>query len=324
VAAYRLDEILAQTDPFDLAQGIERHAATLSESSIRELVAPVIDRAGRYYRDELAFMLNPALSETALRKALVRFLTSNLRAIILFGPAFASDVLKACPQHRVLGIGEERRAAPPAGTRTAVITGTVIALVLLGAAAEHAVTNARAAAQAPEPSVPITVPVVVRSTAAPRASLASVMPVHTQAPRVERPASPPPAPQRTFEGATAEPAEVNAAAAVPIQQAPAPYEPAQPAPRRALPPERPQDAHGTTVTVATRPAAPTPAPTPIDVSDMPNSYEDATPLPQQSAAPAQNASGQVSIATPKPTAKPRRGWLKHLDPFQPGAHIRIP
>jgi hypothetical protein len=325
VAVHRLDEILAQTDPFDLAQGVERHVSTLDGASIRELVAPVLDRAGKYYRNELSFLLDPGLSDDALRKAFTRFLKSNLRAIALFGNAFSQDVLKACPQHRVVAIGEEGVRISE-GQRTLVAFGTAIALVIIGAAAEHAVSTARAAAQGPQPSFMRSIPVSISATAPPRK-----IAVPPPAPRQAAP-RPAPAPaehvaQRTPEALYPVDATANPPVADPPEYPAQSYRYYAPERAHVRSTAKPIEAKGAVINVTVTAPPPTPAPTPIGVDDMPQAFSDATPLPQQSAAPVDDAARQVDVATPKPTSKPK-SWLHrtimHFDPFQPGAHIRIP
>lgn len=315
VTVYRLDEILAQTDPFDLAQAIERHVCTLDGADIRALVAPALDRAGKYYRDELAFLLNPGLTDSAARKALIRFLTANLRAVMLLGPAFASAVIEACPSNRVVGIGEEGRRR--ARGRTMLIAGTAIALVILGAAAEHAVTNARAAAQGPQANPPVAVrtraPAPAKSVGrAHRAPANSSPNPEDTAYAVEAPLRPLRTPGEPI---AAYDSQAGSHSAVPAQSAPAPHVRAR---RVGGPPGK------ATLTISVTPPPPTPEPTPIGVNDMPQSYSDATPLPAPSGTQTANPIGTEKIVTPRPTEKPRHGWLNHLDPFQPGAHIRIP
>ena len=301
---HRLDEILAQADPFDLAQALERYVGTLPASRIRELAASASERGGEYYRSELRALLRPHAGDRELRKDFVRFLKSNLRAIALFGPAFGEDVLRICPQHRVVAIGEDTRTDPK--TRSMVLAGTAIALLVLGGAAEHAVSTAKAAAQLPDAiatPLPIAALPVIRST---RATAAGA------------PAAPAPA-------APAHPAVSHPARPIAIAAPPAQYDvpPAQPAAPIARPerraPRRTRDAHGPTVTVPVPVPAASPPAAPIDVNDMPNAYNDATPLPQPTAAPV-DAPSRVSVPTPSPAPK-HRSWLHrtlmHLDPFKP-------
>ena len=291
---HRLDEILAQADPFDLAQALERYVGTLPASRIRELAASASDRGGEYYRSELSALLRPQAGDRELRKEFVRFLKSNLRAIALFGPAFGEDILRICPQHRVVAIGQETGTDPK--TRSMVLAGTAIALLVLGAAAEHAVSTAKAAAQLPDAiatPLPVAAVPVVRSTPAPAA------PVRPSVVRPRRPI----------------------AIAAPPAQYDAP--PAQPAAPIARPEQRAhrrsRDARGPTVTVPAPAPSAGPQAAPIDVNDMPNAYSDATPLPQPTAAPV-DAPPRVNVPTPSPAPK-RRSWLHrtlmHLDPFKP-------
>ncbi len=316
MAVHRLDELLAQTDPFDLAQAIERYVCTLDGTTVRALLHEGIAKGGSYYSEELTQVLAKDKNDDVLTRAFVQFLKSNLRAVNLFGPAFASAVLDHCPAHRMVAIGEERRGL---ADRRTVLAGAAAALLLLGAGAEHAISSARAAAQAPQPL--------------PRAAVVA-------APQISQPpstrqhrrisVSPPPARRRPMHVAVApqpvqvpletpqQPAGVPAAT---IQQAPAPARRIRQRRSKTPPP-------GAATLTVNAMAPPVVNASPLDTQDMPNSYSDATPLPSASPQAAEVA-GNVSVPTPSPSPGPKRhSWLHrtmmHFDPFQPGAHIRIP
>ena len=320
VLVHRLDEILAQTDPFDLAQAVERHVRTLDGGGIRSLLLSARDRMNVYYRDELSQLVDEPLQDDQLRTAFTRFLKSNLRAIGLFGPAFSGAVLDECPAHRVVAIGEERRAH---GTRAAMIGAVALALVVLGAAGEHAVSNARANAQGPAQADPPPVaPALSYSTPAPAMRRAAhVQPQPTRAP------APPPEHVAATHQAVAVPADPRprGSAAPASAYVPAGAPPVLDKPRR-NPGQRTPEPGRTAIVVNATTAPPTPEPTPIDVSDMPDATNNATPMPEVSAASAEVPDG-MKIVKPKPSPKPKN-WLHrtlmHFDPFQPGAHVRIP
>jgi hypothetical protein len=302
VLVRRIDEILAQTDPFDLSQAVERYVRTLDGLRIRALLDEARDRMNDYYRGELLHLTDAQLSDSQLQSSFVLFLKSNLRAIGLFGTAFSAGVLNECPKRSVVAIGEEPRGN---GARNAVIAAAALALIIIGAAGEHALSNARATAQTPEsPPVPF--------------------------PQAAVPVPPTEAPRRTPRIVAADPKRTVSpavATAAPAAVAPAPVRETivvqpRPQPRSAQdPPE-----HGSSeMTVMVVQHTATPEPTPLDVDDMPEAYSDSTPLPQQSAGQANpDTSPNVTIATPQPTSKPAHGWFKHLDPLRPGAHIRFP
>ncbi|HZT12287.1 MAG TPA: hypothetical protein VFA29_05780 [Candidatus Baltobacteraceae bacterium] len=304
---HRLDEILAQTDPFDLAQALERYAGMLPASRIRELAAGASRRGGEYYRSELSALLRPELDDRELRQNFVRFLKSNLRAIALFGPAFGEDVLRICPQHRVVAIGQESGTDPK--TRSMVIAGTAIALLVLGAAAEHAVSTAKAAAQLPDSArtpVPVAAVPLVRRTpqrAAPRLSSARPsrsIAIAQPAPEYSAPQTQPAAPETPQFGGPARPL------ARAVQRTH----------------QRSRDVRGPVVSVPVPAATPNSQASPIDVNDVPDAYNDATPLPQPSAANVE-APAAVHVPVPSPSPK-RRSWLHralmHLDPFKPSGN----
>jgi hypothetical protein len=320
----RLDEILARTDPFDLAQAIDRYVSLLSGRQIKSLLLSARDRLGAYYRGEFVRLLSgrggevdaPGLSkvlrepwsENDLRSAFARLLKTNLRAIPLFGPAFCDAVLAYVPTDRTVAIGEERRGN---GTGKALVAGGVAAvLVLIGAAGEHMV--AVRTQPTPAPAAIVTVPAAAIA-APPRAHVAT-----TAAKRVIAISSPKDTP-----APTAAPTPVLTAAPTPVlTAAPAPLSqtvrhPAEP--RKQVP--TPPPARGVATVAIPDPTA-TPEPTPLDVTDMPDSYTDATPLPQVTSPPA-DVPRRVRLVTPTPKPPPHHKWLyrslMHLDPFKPHA-----
>lgn len=300
--------ILARTDPFDVAQALERHIRSLSGDQIRALIHGAAPRMNDWYRSEFLPLADGADDER-LRAAFAHSLKSNLRAIPLFGPEFCQGVIANIPGDRAVGLGEDVNAA----MRLRPIAFAIIAVVLLigGAAAEHVVSNARANAGTP----------VVLVTPEPAASIA------TPAPVVAASATPKPAPKRSTPlRATSQPAPAVAAAPAATAPAatPAPAPVVHRAARRTPPPGR-----GVRTIVAREPT-PTPQPTPVDVTDMPQSYSDATPLPADATpAPAQV---NTSVRVPTPTPGPNRYWLhstvtgvgKTIDRLNPFKHHNAP
>lgn len=306
VLVSRIDQLLALTDPYELAQAAERHVSSLSGKRIRALLRDAGPRLGEYYRDELARLagasdfdsvLTGRYSDAALRSALAQFLKSNLRAIPIFGSGFGHKILERTPLDRAVGIGEERSNT---AARAAVVAGAALALVVAGAAGEHVVAGARLAAASPSPPVPLLLatPSPVHHNAATRRVVARVA---TPAP-TEAPSQPTPTPAATSPPATP--------TAVPTVRATGAPPSATPVPARAA----------AAVEVTAPPETPSPEPSDIDTSDMPESYSDATPLPQQSLTPAEAPQHAIRVPTPKPSPK-RHGWLHravmHLDPFKP-------
>ena len=302
----RIEGLLARTDPFDLAQAIERHVNTLPGERIRALLAAAAPRMGSYYRaefarelgtgsDDLTRALARPVGEDELRDALVRFLSGNLRAVSLFGSAFGLAVLERVSGERAVAIGEER---PAPIARAAVFTGAALALVLAGAAGEHVVAGARHAAQTP-------VPIVL----APEPPFPSAEPSPPR--RDPKPVT------RRIARATVAPAAVPAAAPMQVEPVPPPV----PAPRVPASSPAPSRGKGEAVILITAPPqTPSPQPSDLDVTDMPESYSDATPLPEQTAVPVQGAQHAIKLVTPKPSPK-HHSWLHrtimHLDPFKP-------
>jgi hypothetical protein len=320
VSGQTVQEMLARADPFDLAQAVERYVSALDREQIRGMLLDAREGLGPYYRAEILHALNetrgpvidaPRQADVALyvasvleqewsreqfQAALTGFLRSNLRAIAIFGNTFALAVASKVPLDRTVAIGEERRRGTPR-LGGVLVFGSAIALVAAGAAGEHWVMRARAAAQTPAP--PVIVPVVTYVTPKPAPS-----------PSPER--TVPPAPTPTPQAA------VEAAAPAIAPATPVPTLPPTPRPPTPTPPP---GAATLTVKITPPPQTPTPEPTPIDVTDMPQSYSDATPLPQQSTSPADGSNHAIGIVTPTPSPKPRKSWIHrtliHLNPFHP-------
>lgn len=302
----RIDRLLARTDPFDLAQAVERYVSTLSGAQVRALLRATGPKLGSYYRDELGRLAGARDFSTALEQssdadlhaAVVQFLKSNLRAIPIFGTAFGLAVLQHAPVDRAVAIGEER---PNRGMRVAVIAGAALALVAAGAAGERVVVGARAAQTPP----PIILAEPVAAPTAPPLHLART-PMKQAVARADSP-TPMPSPPET------------AAPSAPPSAAPATPPPSTPLPDRRIAVGQPPSGKGQAVVTAA-PPTPSPEPSDIDVEDMPESYSDATPLPQQSPATAQPQLHAIRVPTPKPSPQ-HHGWLHrtimHLDPFKP-------
>jgi hypothetical protein len=301
---------------------------------VRALILDAHDRMGQYYRSEFVRLLGESqaippntaadasddsfvriVKQTsdahALRQAFARLLKSNLRAIPLFGPAFAQAILRHVPMDRAVGIGEER---PARGSRFVVIGGIALALLIAGAAGERALSNLRVQSNAtplPQPQQQLAAPIA--STPAPQPAHPRVIAVH------QRPKNAPAHVVVAASAPAAAPVATSAPAPTPPPEAAAPAFVQQPKREIAKQPSRtPQPAQGvSTVNIP----APTPSPQPsdIDVSDMPDAYTDATPLPIESA-PAAAIPGKVALKAPTP--KPRsRSWVKrtiqHIVPFKP-------
>lgn len=293
--------ILARTDPFDLAQALERHVRSLSGEQIRALIESSAPRMNDGYRAEF-LPLADVSGEDRLRAAFAHSLKSNLRAIPLFGPEFCEGVIANIPADRTVGLGEEG----PQAMRLRPVAFAIVAIALLigGAAAEHVLSTARANANTP---VVLLTPQPAAPIATPAPALAAHAAPFTRKPAEPRRSIPPPS--------TPQPAPALAAAAP--QRRPA---------RRVPPPGR-----GVKTIVARAPQpTPTPQPTPVDVSDMPQSYSDATPLPANATAPP--AQVNTSVRVPTPTPAPNRYWLhqtingvgKTIDRLNPFKHHNAP
>lgn len=316
---HRLDRVLARTDPFDLAQSLERYVQGMPADRIRALVLDARHRMGDYYRAEFVRLLREEESAPrftakelnskefaqivrdkhtpqALQRALARLLKSNLRAIPIFGSAFSEAVLEDVPSDRAVALGEE---STNAGMRAMVFGGLAVALVVAGAAGEHFIMNVRA-----------------QTAASPLPVLSAPIAISVTRPKVTRTPAPPTAPPPTAPPRTPAPPTPVATSIVPPVVAPAPT-PERTKPPRAQP--SPPPARGVaTIAIPTPTAAPTMDPSDLDTSDMPDAFTDATPLPPQTAPPAE-APHRVILNTPTPKPGPR-GWIKrsliHLDPFK--------
>lgn len=304
----RIDRLLARTDPFDLSQAVERHVRSLSGDRIRALLRAAGPRLGAYYRDEFARLtgsgdfetaLTSARSDAVLRSAFVKFLTSNLRAIPIFGSSFGLALLEHTPLDRAVGIGEEH---PNRLARGAMVGGAALALVIAGAAGEHAIVGARASLQSPPPAVVL--PPAAVTTPHPAGSAV--------APATRAPSPKPGVVARVTTSSIATPLPEAVETVPPDRPTPVPA----PTPVRTLKP--PPNGAGV-AEVTAPPETPTPEPTEIDVSDMPEAYSDATPLPQQTPVAAQ-VPRAIHVPTPKPSPK-KRSWIRrtldHLNPFKP-------
>lgn len=293
--------ILAQNDPFDLAQGVERYVRSLSGEQARFAIEVALPHMNESYRAEFSPLLDETNDER-LKSAFVAALKRNLRAISLFGPGFCQGVLTHVPGDRTVALGEEgydfRRTRPLAFGVVALI------LLLAGAAGEHVWTTARETAQTPV--VLVTPPPQQMPT--PQAA-----PPQTAAPQTARPRSAPV--KRTAEAVRAEaPTPPPTPAPTPaVAVAAAPPLPSPPPRTATAPPARhtPPPGHGErTVVAVQRTPSPTPEPTDVDVSDMPQAFTDATPLPRADTQPTAQVPGRIQIATPTPG--PNRSWTHRL------------
>lgn len=275
--------ILARTDPFDVAQGLERYVRSLRAVQIRDLIGDARSRMTESYRAEFVPLLDIAGDEH-LKSAFAHALKSNLRAIPLFGATFCEGVIAQIPSGQVVGLGEERRFWPV--LRPAALGVAAIALLLAAATVQHLFSAARATAQAP---IVLSTP---PPTMAPPARIA-------HRPAAPRPAAPPrvPAPP------AARPQPRPVVAQAPVQTAP----PVRVAPHvaRTLPPGR-----GVKTVVVQETPQPSPTPQEVDVSDMPQPYSDATPLPNNQPPPQARVPTAQGVATPTP--EPNRSWTHRL------------
>ena len=297
----RFATILARTDPFDVAQGVERHVRTLGAQDVRALIASAQPRMNGSYRKEFVPLLAER-DDARLKEAFAHSLKSNLRAIPLFGPQFCEGVIAHIPGDRTIGLGDE--AYQPRRLHPAVWAAAALVLLLVGAGAQHAWSTAHANAETP----------VVLSTPPPPVSLATAAPVRAPHRRHRTTAA---APARRTPAPPA--ATQTAPPAAPVAAPPAAVAVAAPADRRPL--RTPPPGRGArTVVVAPPPPTPTPVPTPIDVTDMPRTYSDATPLPKAATPPPAVVPEAVAARTPTPAPR-RRSWIHrtimHLDPFKP-------
>lgn len=286
--------ILGQTDPFDVAQGLERHIRAMQGADIRTLIQAAAPRMNDWYRSEF-LPLAAENDDEHLRVTFAHSLKSNLRAIPLFGPNFCAGVIAQIPGDRTVGMGEEGRS-----WRMRPVGFAIIALALLvgGAAAEHVLSTARANANTPvvlvtpAPAPLTSPPAAAPSAASQRATATPARPAPTPAPVVAQAPFP------------------TASAAAPAA-APAPRSVAAPPPRQSA--RTPAPGSGVKTIVAQEPRrTPAPEPTPVDTSDMPQAYSDATPLPAN-ATPAPAAEvNPASLRVPTPTPAPNRSWTHRL------------
>lgn len=295
--------ILARTDPFDVAQALERYIRILNGAEVRMLIQAAAPRMNECYRSEFLPLLNEEDNDR-LRVAFAHSLKSNLRAIPLFGPNFCEGVIAEIPVDRTVGLGEEGARAPRLRLAAFVIIGA--ALLVGGAAAEHVLSTARANASTP----------VVLVTPQPVATQPPVTPVPPKA------AAPP-------KHAAAPPRVVARApqTAPPVVQAAPAVAPATPRPVKVTPRPTPPPGAGVKTIIAQEPTpTPRPQPTSPDVSDMPQSYSDATPLPGDATPPPTSVNTAVRVPTPTPA--PNRNWLhstvrgtmRTLNNFNPFKH----
>lgn len=294
--------ILARTDPFDVAQGLERYIRSLTGEQVRFVVAAARSRMNEWYRGEFLPLLDDPDDER-VKNAFARILKSNLRAIPLFGPAFCEGVISQIPAGRIVGVGEEGFHFPV--LRPALFAIAAIALVLSGAAAQRVLSSVQTTAQTPT--------VIVTPTA---------IPVHMPPRRVTARTIPAPATARPASASAAPPSAAPASAA-PAILARAPREAAAPPAVRRTPP-----AGSGVKTIVAAPVTPEPSPaaTAVDTTDMPQSYSDATPLPRTESAPPAQVSTDPKVATPTPgpnrfflhqTIKGVTRTISHLNPFKP-------
>jgi hypothetical protein len=294
--------ILARTDPFDVAQGLERHIRSLSADHIRALISDAQPRMNEWYLAEFTPLLNER-DDARVRSGFAHTLKSNLRAIPLFGPAFCEGVIGEIPGDRAVGLGEEHyypgvRRIPPLAFGAAAL-----ALLIAGAAGEHAWNNASANAQTPV--VLMTPAPVAPGSPVPRRQMAAAIATPVKTPVKTAAPEPRSTPQPRAPAAAPAPAESQPQAVEPPR--------ATSAPVRRTPVGRPTPPPGkgvATVIAVRQTPEPSPEPSAIDVSDMPQAFTDATPLPRAaSAAPAHVA---VPLAVATPTPGPNRSWTHRL------------
>lgn len=292
--------ILAQTDPFDLAQGIERYVRSLTGDQVRSVLGAARPLMNEGYRAEFV----PLLAETdddRLTRGFIQTLRSNLRALPLFGPAFCEGVIAQVPGDRAVAMGEEGRSP----VRPLAFCAIALVLLAAGAAGEHVWSAARATASTP---VVLVTPPPTVAPGAPRAAAAKPIASPRRIAVAARVETPPP---QTPAAATAPPPTAAATEAPPLPAA-APPVTAEPArsPVRVARRTPPAGAGVKTIVAAPQTPQPTPEPTDVDVSDMPQAFSDATPLPNGETAPPAQVPGRVTVATPTPA--PNRSWTHRL------------
>ncbi len=270
-----MDELLAKTDPFDLAQAIDGYVRTLAPARIHELVHAALPHMRLVLRRRiLATGNNKRCRLTACRVCAGPQEQPASRP--LFGSGFAEAVLGRVPSEG-LAIDEERSGNAPRRATAAVV---VLALGAAAAAGGHYVASARSGPALATPMPPPIVSVVppVRRAVQVRVRRAGPTATPVPATRAPLPAAP-------------------AAAAVAVR----PHPRAQPT---ALPSARGE----AVVVIVPRPQIKRhPVQTAqIDTSDMPDAYSDATPLPQETAQPL-DVPRVVTVGTPKAEPKRRTG-----------------
>ncbi|HEY9180943.1 MAG TPA: hypothetical protein VIO32_09495 [Candidatus Baltobacteraceae bacterium] len=287
VTGQQFATILARTDPFDVAQALERFIRSLPAPHVREMIAAARPRMNDWYSAEFMPLLDETNDER-MKQAFAATLKSNLRAISLFGSAFCEGVIANIPADRAVGLGEERRSWP--ARRPAAIAAAAIAVLLGGAAIDHVVSIANATAQTPAVlSTPI-----------------AVLPHAVDVPRARH--------ARTVKRRPSAPVHLAVAAAAPVRSATVRYAPVQYAPVQTAPAPsavRPAPAGSGEKTVVVRQTPqPSPSPQNVDVSDMPQSYSDATPLPNDQTPP--QARVEAPLTVPTPTPAPNRSWTHRI------------
>jgi hypothetical protein len=326
--------ILARTDPFDLAQALERHIRSLPDDQVRALINAASPRMNEWYRAEFTSLLEERDGER-LKAAFAHTLKSNLRAIPFFGAEFCQGVIDNVPSDRAVALGEEEDQSPLPRIRPLAVGIVAVAIFIGGAAAQHFISTAQANARGPvvlsTPAPVVAFPATAApSTTAPVAASAPVV-HHAQhvalAPQIRKAAPPvaataPPAPAPSEAAPTAAPASATNArpAIAPPVAAPAVGVHRAPAVNARHVPRTPPPGAGVKTIVAQQRVTPAPQPTEVDTSDMPRSYSDATPLPNATPPPVLVAPQDVS--TPQATAAPSHGsWfhrtIMHLDPLKP-------
>jgi hypothetical protein len=310
--------ILARTDPFDLAEAVERYVRSLEAAEVRAVILAASPRLSEWYRAEFVSLLGEPDGER-LKASFAHSLRSNLRAISFFGPSFCEGVIRHVPSDRTVGIGEEEDRQFPR-VRPLAVAIVAAAVFIAGAAAQRVISTAQSNARTPVvlftpvPAAPVTPPPHI--AAAP-----------TQTQQHVRPLAHPPSPAHSAPRVALAPqVQHNAPPGPRVQPAPFPQPPppehrAASVVRRAGP-RTPPPGSGVKTIIAQQPRVqPTPEPTPIDVTDMPRSYSDATPLPADQTPPPVEVAVPQRVAAP-PTEAPRGGsWLHrtvmHLDPLKP-------
>ena len=297
------DKVLGRLDPYEVACAMEAYVRELDRKTIVRYLLKAGDRLPSYYRgtivahlvsdgtkpnelDAATFkrIVAGSRDQEALRDALIDCLRGNLRAIPMIGDSFAENVLRL-----VRGEDARRRGTSQI---VAILTGSLVAAVALGAAGEQVAEKT--------PIGPLTSKFFGSPSPAPRAMIQPQAETRHVASKPER------ASRHVLAIATAPPttaptmAPTIAPTAAPTT-APTPgaaAAPETPAPSPAPSPRPTQLAAGTgaaTVNVPTPTPNPTESP---DLTDMPDATQDGQPLP--SARPAE-APEQVNIVQPTPT-----------------------